>query len=323
MEDHGPNYSPKPDIVKRINDKEDISYETETPDADQPKAVELTSEPITEYVFDHLAAIESFEKLDNNNVQYTMNSTKTLGIDINNFQEIPSKISDPFDEPIDPRKVVRFEYLVENIKSDEEESNSEESFRASLDFSDPASGENFELNNRSHLQLIGKHIDVPIDESHRYQKEKSPEHTVSSPDTDRNLPVLSVTKINTNQIKNSTASMSIALIPKLSEVAFSKNEIISELLKPKIGNSQSPVDTHGDLLRRYFYRWLNYATVEKAAGFSENQNQSRQLKINQFLQTVRQEKQRQSIYDTDLDKKHSKEISVSSNDALKNKLNSK
>lgn len=318
LKNYNLNSSPEPD---NCNPNEIEPYSHEAQSERDNNEEELTSKPLQEYQFDVSPALESVEE----DLPQCVYRKRTATLEAKGFQGIATEVIHPFDDIVNPKKIVRFEYCVKDMNADQEETNSEDSFVDSLQcidsFSNQICCENYEPNNDQLLQLIGKHIDVPVEVSHQNPKNKTVQTTVSSPETVENLPVLSVTKINTNDLCKSVGAMSVILLPKRNEVAMTKNEIIADLFYPNQINPSS-LNTIG-LLRKYFQRWFEHSTAMKIARDCENRDEFRQRKINAFMQTVRQQKQRQCTKVACFDATKNDKETVALNGALKNKLNSK
>lgn len=284
-----------------------------------------------EYDFDTPQSNETYSSHSDEDIRYIQRShpTKTTTIDSEGVYEIQAEVIDPFDNVVDQNKVVRFEYVVKDTPDAEEESNSDCSLpslptTASLDvFSSVICNNKIQRKLAPPLQLIGKQIDVPLDVSTQNKTIRNIEKTVCLPKTEPNIPVLSVTKINTDQLFNSDANkMSVTLIPKRTEIAIAKNEIIADLFCSKQTITTS--DDMYDILHRYFRRWYQFTTAAKVAGDSGSRDESRQRKINTFLQTIRQVKQKQTNNSKGLNTtKNAKEAVVALSGISKNQLNSK
>lgn len=279
------------------------------------------SEPLPEYVFNDQQTTETFDQPYDDLLEFY--KTRTAAIEAKGLREVPSELIDPFDEMVDPKKVVRFVDCIREKQIVDDESDSEDSFVASQTssncLSDPVSSENYEPKIAPPLQLIGKHIDVPDEVKQRNKPFQSIDSNQSSSKTDDNLPVLFVTKIDTESLHRSATSMTVTMVPR-PEVSTAKNEIIAELFCPNQTDKSSLATK--DLLHRYFQCWLQHTTAQKVSGDNEGRDEKRQLKINKFLQNIRQEKQRQcTTHQNDIKNDH--EPTAPSNSVLKKTLNSK
>lgn len=244
---------------------------------------------------------------------------RTAAIKAKGFLEVPSEVIEPFDNICEQSKVVRFENFVKEIRA--EDTDSEDSFHglatsSSTSFPDPVS-EDYEPKHPQPLQLIGKHLDVVkqiVDKSKENEKPQgSDTSSVTSSNVSSETPALTVTKIYTDKLHNSASSMTITMIPKRTEIAKEQNEIIAELFAKK-----QEVDDK-QVLRNYFQRWFDNTTTAKIVDDSSIRNESRQRKINQFLQTIRDVKKQQ------LTKEEEKPVPkvADPKDYLKKKLNTK
>lgn len=234
---------------------------------------------------------------------------------------IPSQVYDPFDDNVDDTKVVRFEHFVkevnsENMYNSDDDSSCITSLISSI-AEDPVASENYEPKTPPQLQLFGTHIETPKPNPSKHITESS---TSSTTICGAPLPLLTVSNV---LLYKSPAAMTITMMPKCNEVPSEQNEIIAELFSLKHNETLSMGTSQ--LMRKYFQRWLHITTATKIGVDNECRDVTRQLKINTFLQNIRQEKHKQSMKGdvsegTTLNCKH---VAEAPNNMLKKHINSK